>query len=64
MIKDFSFTEGEGVVTGTVTVLAQNPGLNPQLLEKAVERCLPELTPDFLRVRRRAILDAEGRDFR
>ena len=29
-----------------------------------VERCLPELTPDFLRVRRRAILDAEGRDFR
>ena len=64
MIKDFSFTEGEGVVTGTVTVLAQNPGLNPQLLEKAVERYLPELTPDFLRVRRRAILDAEGRDFR
>jgi hypothetical protein len=64
MIKDFSFTEGEGVVAGTVTVLAQNPGLNPQLLEKAVERCLPELTPDFLRVRRRAILDAEGRDFR
>ena len=62
MIKDFSFTEGEGVVTGTVTVLAQNPGLNPQLLEKAVERYLPELTPDFLRVR--AILDAEGRDFR
>ena len=64
MIKDFSFTEGEGVVTGTVTALAQNPGLNPQLLEKAVERYLPELTPDFLRVRRRAILDAEGRDFR
>lgn len=64
MIKDFSFTEGEGIVTGTVTVLAQNPGLNPQLLEKAVERYLPELTPDFLRVRRRAILDAEGRDFR
>ena len=47
-----------------MTVLAQNPGLNPQLLEKAVERYLPELTPDFLRVRRRAILDAEGRDFR
>ena len=64
MIKDFSFTEGAGVVTGTLTVLAQNPGLNPQLLEKAVERYLPELAPDFLRVRRRAVLDAEGRDFR
>ena len=64
MIKDFSFTETEGAVTGTVTVLAQNPGLNPQLLEKAVARYLPDLTPDFLRVRRRAVLDAEGRDFR
>ena len=42
MIKDFSFTDGEGVVTGTVTVLAQNPGLNPQLLEKAVERYMPD----------------------
>ena len=64
MIKDFSFTDGEGVVTGTVTVLAQNPGLNPQLLEKAVERYMPDLSPDFLRIRRRAVLDAEGRDFR
>ena len=64
MIKDFSFTEGEGVVTGTVTVLAQNPGLNPQLLEKAVERYLPELTPDFVRVRRRQLLDADGQVFR
>ena len=64
MIKGFSFTDGEGVVTGTVTVLAQNPGLNPQLLEKAVERYMPDLSPDFLRIRRRAVLDAEGRDFR
>ena len=64
MIKDFSFTDGEGVVTGTVTVLAQNPGLNPQLLEKAVQRYMPDLSPDFLRIRRRAVLDAEGRDFR
>lgn len=64
MIQDVSFTEGEGGVTGTVTVQAQNPGLNPQLLEKAVSRYLPNLTPDFTRIRRRAILDAEGRDFR
>ncbi len=64
MIKEISFTEGEGVVTGTVTVQAQNPGLNPQLLEKAVARYLPDLTPDFTRIRRRAILDADGRDFR
>ena len=64
MIREVSFTEGEGIVTGTVTVQAQNPGLNPQLLEKAVARYLPDLTPDFTCIRRRAILDAEGRDFR
>ena len=64
MIKEFSFTEMEGAVTGTVTVLAQNPGLNPQLIEKAIAAYLPELTPDFVRVRRRAILDVNGQDFR
>ena len=64
MIKEVSFTEGEGVVTGTVTVQAQNPGLNPQLLEKAIARYLPELAPDFTRIRRRELLDADGRTFR
>ena len=64
MIREVFFTEGEGIVTGTVTVQAQNPGLNPQLLEKAVARYLPDLTPDFTCIRRRAILDAEGRNFR
>lgn len=47
-----------------LTVQAQNPGLNPQLIEKAIAAYMPELTPDFVRVRRRAILDADGRDFR
>ena len=47
-----------------ITVQAQNPGLNPQLVEKAIAAYLPQLTPDFIRVRRRAILDADGQDFR
>ena len=64
MIREVFFTEGEGIVTGTVTVQAQNPGLNPQLLEKAVARYLPDLTPDFTRIRRRELLDADGRAFR
>lgn len=51
-------------LVGTVVVQAQNPGLNPQLLEKAVERYAPELTPDFTRVRRLELLDAEGKIFR
>ena len=64
MIKEISFTEGEGTVSGTVTVQAQNPGLNPQLLEKAIAAYLPRLTPDFTRVRRRELLDGEGAVFR
>jgi radical SAM-linked protein len=64
MLKRAELTAGEGVIRCDVTVQAQNPGLNPQLLGRAVETHLPELAPDFIRVRRRAILDAEGRDFR
>ena len=64
MIRLAELTEGAGVIRADVTVQAQNPGLNPQLLGKAVERYLPELTPDFIRVRRTAILDETGADFR
>ena len=64
MLRSVALTEGEGVIRADVIVQAQNPGLNPQLLGKAIERYLPELTPDFIRVRRTAVLDADGRDFR
>ena len=58
------YGEEERLVRLEVTVQAQNPGLNPQLLEQAVRRYLPELAPDFTRVRRLAVLDADGNDFR
>ena len=64
MIRSVTLTSGEAVIRADVTVQAQNPGLNPQLLGKAIERYLPELAPDFIRVRRKAVLDTEGRDFR
>lgn len=64
MIHAVELQEGEGCITGTVTVQAQNPGLNPQLLEKAIAAHLPELTPDFTRIRRRELLDGEGHIFR
>lgn len=64
MICIVELTEGENVVRGTVVVQAQNPGLNPQLLERAIANYLPELVPDFVRVRRRELLDAEGKIFR
>ncbi len=64
MIREAALKEEEGMIRVNVTVQAQNPGLNPQLLGKAIERYLPELAPDFIRVRRRAILDETGEDFR
>ena len=64
MIRSIAFAEEENLLRAAVTVRAQNPGLNPQLLEKAVERYAPELTPDFVRVRRRELLDADGQVFR
>ena len=64
MIHSVELTEGESVVRGTVVVQAQNPGLNPQLLERAIANYLPELVPDFVRVRRRELLDVDGKVFR
>lgn len=64
LLRSITLRAGEGVIYATAVVQAQNPGLNPQLLEKAIARHLPELAPDFVRVRRRRILDENGEDFR
>ena len=64
MIHSVELAEEENMVRGTVVVQAQNPGLNPQLLERAIANYLPELVPDFVRVRRRELLDADGKVFR
>ena len=64
MILDAVVTEGENALYIDLKVQAQNHGLNPQLIEKAIAREIPELIPDFIRVRRKRILDAEGKDFR
>ena len=47
-----------------VVIRAQNPGLNPAYLAQAIERELPSLKPDFVRVRRTEIYDTEGNVFR
>lgn len=64
MIRDIAFSKEKGLLRAFVTVQAQNPGLNPQLLERAIGRYLPDCAPDFLRVRRRELLDARGEAFR
>lgn len=64
LLGDFTITADGEAVYLTLLVQAQNPGLNPQLVEKAIAAYAPALTPDFVRVRRMAILDAAGEDFR
>lgn len=64
LLGDIRLTEEPGLLRAMVTVRAQNPGLNPQLLEQAIARQLPQLRPDFLRVRRRELLDEAGNIFR
>lgn len=64
MIEKVSIMEEDGVLRFDAYVSAQNPGLNPALLENAVARYLPELKPDFVTVRRLEMLDANGKIFR
>jgi len=64
LLKDITLTEGESSIFASVTVSAQNPGLNPAYLAQAIARELPELTPDFVRVRRKELFDAEMNIFR
>jgi len=64
LLKEITLTQGEGSIFAAVTVSAQNPGLNPAYLAQAITRELPELTPDFVRVRRKELFDAEMNIFR
>jgi len=52
------------VILADVVVAAQDPGLNPALIGAAVARHLPEIAPDFVRVRRKEVYDAEMNVFR
>lgn len=64
LIRSLEITQGENLLRIETVVCAQNPGLNPALLAQAVERSDPELAPDFARVRRRELYDAQMEVFR
>jgi radical SAM-linked protein len=46
------------------TVCCQNPTLNPSQLVAAIEKYLPELTPDFTRISRKEIYSTDNEIFR
>ena len=64
LIRSVKWTAGETLMTAEAVVAAQNPGLNPALLGNAAAVYLPELAPDFVRVRRLELYDAELNVFR
>ncbi len=64
MIRSLDLSAGDGIITARIVAAAQNPGMNPALIEKAIDAYLPEFKPDFTRVRRLEVLDAEGKVFR
>lgn len=63
MIHRFALEEAEDGLRMEAVVAAQNPGLNPALIGAAVERYLPDLKADFVKVRRKAVLDTAGHPF-
>lgn len=64
MLLKTELSEREGMLVLEAQVQAQNPGLNPALLMQAIERYCPQYLPDFMRIRRIALWDAEGELFR
>ena len=64
MIERLDIREEDGALVIDARVMAQNPGLNPALLESAVARYLPQLKPDFVKVHRIEMLDAQGNIFK
>ena len=64
LIRSLTIDGGAGAVRIETVAAAQDPGLNPALIGAAVARHLPELAPDFTRVRRKEIYDKEMNVFR
>ena len=64
LIRELAFAAEGDVLRIDALVAAQNPGLNPALLATAVETCLPEHAPDFVRVQRLSLMDGQGMPFR
>ena len=64
LIRSLTLSEGTDALRMDAVVAAQDPGLNPALIGAAVARHLPDIAPDFTRVRREEVYDAEMNVFR
>ena len=65
LVKEFSFTDiAETDCVLQIALAAQNPGLNPSVMVKALTDECPQFTPDFVHYGRLEILDGDGKIFR
>ena len=64
LLRSLTLTEEENLIRADAVVAAQDPGLNPALIGAAVARHLPEIAPDFVRVRRKEVYDKDMNVFR
>ena len=65
MIRKLDVVEAEpGILQLQARICCQNPTLNPSQLVAAIEKYLPEYTPDFSKCSRREIFDANEVIFR
>jgi len=65
MIKSLEIVQQDkNTIVLNARVCCQNPTLNPMQLHAAIQRHLPELTPDFAKCARVELYDNEGNIFR
>jgi radical SAM-linked protein len=63
-IQRLSFETRRDTITMDGILAAQNPGLNPELLVKALGEAYPQFAPDFVTYHRKEVLDGTCRPFR
>lgn len=65
LLKGFTIRQtDERTLVAELTVCAQNPSLNPQLIVEAIKKYCPQLLPNFSRTIRTEVFDDTGKIFR
>ena len=63
-IRSIAFTAAEEGVSVSAVISAQEPTLNPELLNDALRQLQPDIAPDFAKFTRRETFDSEMHVFR
>ncbi len=64
MIKEFSASEFDGVISLKVVLSAGNTSLNPEYIIRTIEKYLPDCKPNFAEFTRKNVFDTNMKEFR